>query len=126
MNRRRFLNMFSNLLKASLAASVLPPWARASLTEVEVSLPLHYTPLNGRRLREIARRKEHHGNGRFLNPLGVDRSGRLLKVLSWKLFHRNPIRGGSGRPARAAAVRRLGPDSSAQTASPSPISNMPA
>jgi L-ascorbate metabolism protein UlaG (beta-lactamase superfamily) len=90
VNRRRFLNTFFNLLKASLAASALPSWARASLEQGPASPPLHYKPLNGRRLREIARRKEHHGNGRFLNPLGLDRSGRLLKVLSWKLFHRNP------------------------------------
>jgi L-ascorbate metabolism protein UlaG (beta-lactamase superfamily) len=89
MNRRRFLNTFFNLLKASLAASALPSWARASVVQGQASPPLHYKPLNGRRLREIARRKEHHGNGRFLNPLGLDRSGRLLKVLSWKLFHRN-------------------------------------
>jgi L-ascorbate metabolism protein UlaG (beta-lactamase superfamily) len=89
MNRRRFLDTFFTLLKASLVASALPAWAYASVTDVKEALPLHYKPLNGRSLREIARRKEHHGSGRFLNPLGLDRSGRLLKVLSWKLFHRN-------------------------------------
>jgi L-ascorbate metabolism protein UlaG (beta-lactamase superfamily) len=55
--------------------------------------PLHYRPLNGRSLRDIAARREHHGNGRFVNPLGLDRSGRLMKVLSWKLFHRNRFEG---------------------------------
>lgn len=89
MNRRRFLNTFFNLLKMSLLAGALPPWARASVAEIEKDPPLHYRPLNGRSLREIARRRAHHGEDRFLNPFGVDRSGRWLNVLSWKLFHRN-------------------------------------
>jgi len=87
MNRRRFLNTFFNLLKFSLAASVLPPRVQASLTDSQE--PLHYRPLNGMRLRDMAYRKLHHGDGRFLNPLGIDHSGRLLQVLSWKLFHTN-------------------------------------
>lgn len=81
--------MLLNLLKLSVVANTLPAWANASVANVAEPLPLHYKPLNGRRLREIARRKEHHANGRFLNPVGLDRSGRLLKVLSWKLFHEN-------------------------------------
>jgi len=105
MNRRRFLNAFFNLLKASLAASILPQGAWASLNQEQASLPLHYKPLNGRSLREIARRKEHHGDGRFLNPLGLDRSGRLLKVLSWKLFHRNQYEDAlAGQPVRPLSV----------------------
>jgi N-acyl-phosphatidylethanolamine-hydrolysing phospholipase D len=89
MNRRRFLNQLFKLLKLTLLANALPAWVRASEGEIEDSLPLHYKPLNGRHLREIALGKEHHGNGRFLNPFALDRSGRLLKVLSWKLFHQN-------------------------------------
>jgi L-ascorbate metabolism protein UlaG (beta-lactamase superfamily) len=89
MNRRRFIDIFFNLLKISLLASILPPKLHAAVAGTPEAAPLHYRPLNGRSLREIARRKEHHGNGRFINPLGLDRSGRLLKVLSWKLFHRN-------------------------------------
>jgi len=89
MNRRRFLDTFFNLLKVSLVASALPPGIRASVADPGQSPPLHYRPLEGRSLREIARLKLHHGEGRFLNPFGFDRSGRLLKVLSWKLFHRN-------------------------------------
>jgi L-ascorbate metabolism protein UlaG (beta-lactamase superfamily) len=91
MHRRRFLRFGLDLLKASLVASVLPAAARASVADRPETPPLHYRPLNGRSLREIARRRLHHGDGRFLNPLGLDRSGRLLKVLSWKLFHRNPF-----------------------------------
>ncbi|HSV94017.1 MAG TPA: MBL fold metallo-hydrolase [Desulfobacterales bacterium] len=89
MHRRRFLRFGLDLLKASLVASLLPAAARASVEGRPEAPPLHYRPLNGSSLREIARLRLHHGDGRFLNPLGIDRSGRLLQVLSWKLFHRN-------------------------------------
>ena len=89
MNRRHFLDTLFNLLKASLAASVLPSGVRAAVADPREPPPLHYRPLGGRDLREIARLKLHHGDGKFINPFGLDRSGRLLKVLSWKLFHRN-------------------------------------
>jgi N-acyl-phosphatidylethanolamine-hydrolysing phospholipase D len=105
MNRRRFIDTFFNLLKASIAVSLLPPAVKASLNEVKEPLPLQYKPLNGRSLREIARRREHHGNGCFLNPLGLDRSGRFLEVLSWKLFHRNPFQEElAGQPVRPLSV----------------------
>jgi L-ascorbate metabolism protein UlaG (beta-lactamase superfamily) len=89
MNRRRFNHMLFALLKASLAAGLLPPSAAGALNPGAEKPPLHYRPLNGRSLREIAGRKEHHGRGRFLNPLGLERQGRMWQVLSWKLFHRN-------------------------------------
>jgi L-ascorbate metabolism protein UlaG (beta-lactamase superfamily) len=53
---------------------------------------LHYRPLNGRSLRELSRRRIHHGEDRFINPVGIGREGRLWQVLSWKLFHRNEFR----------------------------------
>ncbi len=58
-------------------------------TKNTVGDKLHYTPLNGRSLREIALRREHHGKDRFVSPLSPIRRGRFLKVLSWKLFHEN-------------------------------------
>jgi L-ascorbate metabolism protein UlaG (beta-lactamase superfamily) len=105
MNRRRFIHTVFNLLKASIAANVLPPGVKASLSDGEGQWPLHYKPLGGRSLRDIALRKEHHGNGRFLNPLGLDRTGRFLKVLSWKLFHRNPYQDElAGQPLQPLSV----------------------
>ncbi len=50
---------------------------------------LHYRPLNGDRLRELAARKAHHGAGVFVNPMGISREGRFGQLLSWKLLHRN-------------------------------------
>ncbi len=83
------MNLLVSTFKVALAASLLPERFAAAAAEQDDPRPLHYTPLNGRSLREIVRRREHHGNGRFLNPLGSDRKGRLWQVLSWKLFHKN-------------------------------------
>jgi L-ascorbate metabolism protein UlaG (beta-lactamase superfamily) len=47
--------------------------------------PFHYKPLNGRSLRDIAIKKEHHGNGAFINPVGPLRKRRFLQLLKWKL-----------------------------------------
>jgi N-acyl-phosphatidylethanolamine-hydrolysing phospholipase D len=47
--------------------------------------PLHYTPLNGRSLRDIALNKEHHRNGVFISPIGPLRTRRFLQLLKWKL-----------------------------------------
>jgi N-acyl-phosphatidylethanolamine-hydrolysing phospholipase D len=46
---------------------------------------LHYTPLNGRSLRDMALNKEHHGNGVFISPVGPLRKRRFLQLLKWKL-----------------------------------------
>jgi N-acyl-phosphatidylethanolamine-hydrolysing phospholipase D len=83
------MNTLITAAKASLLASVLPQGVRASLAEAPAPETLHYRPLDGRNLRDIARFRLHHGKGRFLNPFGYERRGRLFKVLSWKLFHRN-------------------------------------
>lgn len=94
MTRRRFLTTLGSSWKTAFALSLLPPAARAAALagQAEGGPPaLSFRPLRGRSLREIARRKEHHGDGRFVNPFGFDRSGRLWQVLSWKLFHRNPF-----------------------------------
>jgi L-ascorbate metabolism protein UlaG (beta-lactamase superfamily) len=67
-----------------------PLWA-AAYPETEEGR-LHYRPLNGRHLRELARKRIHHGANRFISPVGISREGRLWQVLSWKLFHRNEFR----------------------------------
>lgn len=45
---------------------------------------MHYKPLNGRSLRDLALRKEHHGQGVFNNPVGIPREGRFGQFLKWK------------------------------------------
>ncbi len=47
---------------------------------------------NGLSLREIARRKLHHGSSRFLNPFGEAGHKNILEILHWKLFRENPFK----------------------------------
>ena len=74
-----------NILPASTALASIKP---------ETDQDLHYKPLNGLTLKQIAREKMHHGNnGRYLNPLGELRRRRNLgRVLYWKLFSENQFK----------------------------------
>ncbi|HSO21091.1 MAG TPA: MBL fold metallo-hydrolase, partial [Desulfosarcina sp.] len=93
MSRRRFIGRLSTAFKTALAAALLPHLVSAATDPAAASPPdLHYRPLNGRSLRDIARRNLHHGQNVFLNPMGIPREGRFWQVLSWKLFHRNDYR----------------------------------
>jgi len=73
--------------KTALAAQFLPGLVRAAVDPA--SPQLHYRPLNGNSLREMARRKMHHGTKVFSSPMGIPRERRFWQVLSWKLFHNN-------------------------------------
>jgi L-ascorbate metabolism protein UlaG (beta-lactamase superfamily) len=87
ISRRHFMAKLAKAFKAALAAQLLPGMVRAA---VEPQSPaLHYRPLNGRVLREMAARKMHHGDTSFLNLVGIPRNKRFWQVLSWKLFHKN-------------------------------------
>jgi L-ascorbate metabolism protein UlaG (beta-lactamase superfamily) len=86
------MGKLATLLMAALAAPMPPRPLFAAPDSAGPTGGLHYRPLNGDSLREMARRKMHHGDGVFLNPMGVGRRGRLWQVLSWKLFHRNDYR----------------------------------
>jgi N-acyl-phosphatidylethanolamine-hydrolysing phospholipase D len=89
MSRRQFIKNMLVSLKGMALMSAVSPVACAAHTASPANGGLHYRPLNGRSLREIAARKEHHGNGRFNNPIGLPRNGRFWQVMSWKLFHGN-------------------------------------
>jgi N-acyl-phosphatidylethanolamine-hydrolysing phospholipase D len=91
MNRRKFLRVFLTTLKSYFMMSLIPRPLRAAAADGSNPL-LHYTPLNGRSLRGIARSKLHHGDNRFINPLGPGRQNKFWKVLSWKLFHENKFK----------------------------------
>ena len=89
MNRRQFVRKLLLWSKTTAIFGLFPSLGylksgNASEKERQMSNQLH-----GLSLREIARRKLHHGNGRFLNPFSETTHGRILKVLSWKLFHEN-------------------------------------
>ena len=76
------------VLKGFIIASAWPGRALSAAVG-DGKRPAHYNPLNGRSLREIARRKVHHGPEGFTNPLGPERHGRFWKVMRWKLLHEN-------------------------------------
>ena len=85
MNRRVFIQrLFFNIQAMLLVRWFNPSILLAALGEMDND-KLSYRPLNGQRLRDIALRKEHHGDGKFVNPVGLPRKGRYLQLLKWKL-----------------------------------------
>ncbi len=50
---------------------------------------MHYRPLNGKSLREMAAQRIHHANGGFANPMATVQQGGLGQVLKWKLLSKN-------------------------------------
>ena len=91
MNRRKFIQQMLEGLKALALLNVLPASSALASVDIETEQGLHYTPLQGLSLADIAAQKLHHGNnGRYLNPLGeLRRRRRLGRVLYWKLFSEN-------------------------------------
>ena len=84
------MGKLSTALKASLMAAFLPRMVTAAVNSKNpAAAALHYRPLNGNSLRDMALRKMHHGADIYLNPMGIARNKRFCQVLSWKLFHKN-------------------------------------
>jgi len=94
MSRREFIQQMIQGLKATALLNVLPASAVLASANLETEQALHYKPLNGLSLKEMAAQKLHHGsNGRYLNPLGEMRRRRNLgRVLYWKLFSKNQFK----------------------------------
>jgi N-acyl-phosphatidylethanolamine-hydrolysing phospholipase D len=85
MKRRAFIQkMLLSVQTLFLMRFVHPGIVLAAVENTEND-HLHYTPLNGRSLRDIALNKEHHGNGVFISPVGPLRKRRFLQLLKWKL-----------------------------------------
>ncbi|UCH20416.1 MAG: MBL fold metallo-hydrolase [Deltaproteobacteria bacterium] len=93
MNRRKFIQKLLEGLKTMALVSIIPPSTLAAISDQVKEEKLHYQPLNGRSLKDLALRKIHHGgNGRYVNPVGIPRHGRLWQVMSWKVFHQNKFK----------------------------------
>ena len=89
MKRRYFIQRLLSGLTGVLLGGMAPgPVSRVLAAENEGE-KLHFRPLNGRNLRELAARRKHHGGDQFVNPVGIDRSGRFWQLLEWKLFRPN-------------------------------------
>ena len=80
------------LLQSMSVLSLMPKSALSIVSPESGTESLHYKPLNGRSLRDIARRKEHHNSEGFVNPVGLGRDGRFWEVMKWKLFSQNQFR----------------------------------
>jgi L-ascorbate metabolism protein UlaG (beta-lactamase superfamily) len=88
MSRRHFFQKMIAVLKTAMIAAIFPARTISAVIE-DAGKSTHYSLLNGRSLREMARQKIHHSSNGFTNPLGSERHGRFWKVMRWKLFHEN-------------------------------------
>jgi len=87
--------MIKSMLGLMKSMALLSLWPACSFSRSEGEPEaLHYRPLNGTTLREIADKKLHHGSdGVFRNPFGERRQlSRLGSVLYWKLFSPNQFK----------------------------------
>jgi len=89
MTRRNFIRNLLITLKGWVIFSLMPSIASSAVPADSENELLHYKPLNGRTLRDIARSREHHGSDGFVNPVGLGRQGRFWQVMKWKLFSQN-------------------------------------
>ena len=92
MTRRQFIKKFLITLQSMSILSLMPNSSLAAVASDSETESLHYKPLNGRNLRDIARAKEHHNSGGFVNPIGLGRNGRFWEVMKWKFFSENQFK----------------------------------
>jgi L-ascorbate metabolism protein UlaG (beta-lactamase superfamily) len=80
-----------NFLYSALLTGCFPAARLFSSPQDEKDGPVDFNSLKDLDMREIAKRKLHHGSkGRFLNPLGAGHPKRGLgRLLYWKLFDTN-------------------------------------
>jgi len=92
MTRRAFIRKLLTTLKGWIILSLIPGAVSSAVSDDSGKESLHYKPLNGRRLRDIALAQEHHGPEGFINPIGPGRQGRFWEVMKWKFFSQNRFR----------------------------------
>ncbi|HDZ89815.1 MAG TPA: hypothetical protein ENH37_03985 [Deltaproteobacteria bacterium] len=92
MTRRNLIKRLLGWSKTALMLGIFPFFYRLGSAAAGAgtgSAPFHTGDLS---LKEIARRKIHHGNDRFLNPFSSAGHKNLFQILRWKLFSENPFR----------------------------------
>jgi len=92
MTRRHFLKKLLITLQSMPILSLMPNSSYSAVPPGSETESLHYMPLNGRKLRKLAREKKHHGSEGFINPLGMGHDGRFWEVMKWKLFSNNQFK----------------------------------
>lgn len=91
MTRRLFLMKLTSLSKIVALSGLFPSFIPAILGASERQDPIRIQT-EGLGLREIARRKIHHGDGRFRNPFSGDGQGGPWSLIKWKLFSANQFK----------------------------------
>ena len=92
MYRRDFIKRLLRGIEAGVVYSLLPSPLLAATRNANEEGIMANEKGRGLGLREIAKKKLHHGNGKFLNPFSDSIHGRLHRVLYWKLFSENHFR----------------------------------
>ena len=78
MTRRQFIKKFLMTLQSMLILNLMPKSPLSAFSDESGKEPLHYKPLNGSNLHDIAREKKHHSSKGFVNPLKCS-SNRLVR-----------------------------------------------
>jgi len=92
MNRRDFIKRLLRGIEAGTVYSLLPSSVSATTRNAAKEGRMIKESAGDLVLRDIAKQKLHHGNGKFLNPFSSSIHGRLSRVLYWKLFSENHFR----------------------------------
>ena len=90
MTPRHFMrNLFKRAASAAFFGVPSARAARIPENGTAASDTLYYRPLKGRSMRDLVRRKMHHGDGIYINPFSESGRGRIGSVLKWKFFSQN-------------------------------------
>ncbi len=77
-------------LGGSTILNIIFAWIKKHTAYAPPGIKKRIISFNGLSLREIAEKKLHHGNPRFINPFNSFRNRRLIDILKWKLSRKNP------------------------------------
>ncbi|MGD9330257.1 MAG: MBL fold metallo-hydrolase [Desulfobacterales bacterium] len=93
MTRRRFIQQLMRGITSASLFGISGACVSGTPTKSDASNgQLPYRPLNGKSMRDLAKRKLHHGQGEFLNPFSDIPRGGLGRVIQWKWFSRNTFK----------------------------------
>ncbi len=86
--RRIFISRLLAWLGSAALICMLPSFLRRSTASPQKEFPLHLKDLS---LREMAEKKLHHSNPRFINPFNPFQRRRFLDVVKWKFSGAGPF-----------------------------------
>ncbi len=92
MDRRMFLRKFLGFWKKAALLHLFASCANVQTNAAQEAEENSVSPFTDYALRELAQKKLHHGNDRFINPFSTKKHGSILRVLYWKLFSENKFK----------------------------------